>query len=92
MNKSEMIARLAEVQEIPSYTAHKIVDIIFGGMAEELIGGGRVEIRGLGVFEIRQYEGHSGRNPKTSEIIKVAPKKLPFFKVGKELKQRVAAG
>ena len=67
----------------------KIVSIVFEDMEEALIKGERVEIRGFGSFKIKQYEGYQGRNPKTGEIINVTPKKLPFFKVGKELKDRV---
>jgi len=48
----------------------------------------RVEIRGFGSFKVKQYDGYKGRNPKTGEVIDVSPKKLPFFKVGKELKER----
>jgi integration host factor subunit beta len=58
-------------------------------MTEALAEGGRIEIRGLGSFVIKEYETYTGRNPKTGEPIMVRPKKLPFFKVGKELKERV---
>jgi len=58
-------------------------------MEEALVKGERVEIRGLGSFKVKNYDGYTGRNPKTGEMINVAPKKLPFFKVGKELKERV---
>jgi integration host factor subunit beta len=58
-------------------------------MADALAQGGRVEIRGLCSFFVKKYEGYTGRNPKTGEKVKIKPKKLPFFKVGKELKDRV---
>ena len=92
MNKSGLIEKLAHQQEIPTYTADKIVNLIFGGMTEEMIAGGRIEIRGLGSFEIREYDSRNGRNPKTGEVVKVVGKSRPFFKVGKELKERVMAG
>ena len=66
-----------------------MVNTVFGEMENALIKGERMEIRGLGSFKVKQYDGYKGRNPKTGEIIEVAPKKLPFFKVGKELKERV---
>ena len=58
-------------------------------MAEALAIGDRVEIRGLCSFFVKKYKAYTGRNPKTGEKVKIAPKKLPFFKVGKELKERV---
>ena len=61
-------------------------------MADTLVAGDRIEIRGFGSFEIREYEGYSGRNPKTGLEVSVGPKKTPFFKVGKELKERIMAG
>ncbi len=59
-------------------------------MSEAMISGERIEIRGFGSFVINEYKSYTGRNPKTGESIDVKPKKLPFFKVGKELKERVA--
>ena len=69
--------------------AEEVVNTVFGEMETALIRGERVEIRGLGSFKVKKYDGYKGRNPKTGEMIKVASKKLPFFKVGKELKERV---
>lgn len=66
-----------------------MVNEIFSAMEQSLIGGERIELRGFGSFEIRDYDAYSGRNPKTGEVIQVKPKKLPFFKVGKELKERI---
>ena len=63
--------------------------MIFGDMEKALINKERIEIRGFGSFKIKHYEGYQGRNPKTGQIINVESKKLPFFKVGKELKERV---
>ncbi len=89
MNKSELIEQLALKKEIPVKRAEEIVNLIFSSMTEAMINGDRIEIRGLGSFVIKDYGTYTGRNPKTGEPIKVSPKKLPFFKVGKELKEMV---
>lgn len=89
MNKSQLIETLAKEENIALKKAEEIVNTVFGDMENALIRGERVEIRGFGSFKIKHYDGYQGRNPKTGEIIEVAPKKLPFFKVGKELKERV---
>ena len=65
------------------------MDTFFNEMAKELAKGGRVEIRGLCSFFVKEYRSYTGRNPKTGEKVKIKPKKLPFFKAGKELKERV---
>jgi integration host factor subunit beta len=89
MNKSQLIESLAKEESLPLRKAEEVVNTVFGEMEAALIRGERVEIRGLGSFKVKQYDGYKGRNPKTGEMIKVASKKLPFFKVGKELKERV---
>ena len=89
MTRSDLIELLAERKNINIKVAEKVVQEIFGSMAETLIAGNRIEIRGFGSFEIRKYAGHTGRNPKTGLEVVVKPKKLPFFKVGKELKERI---
>ena len=89
MNKSQLIEALAKDQNLAIKKAEEVVNTVFGNMEEALVRGERVEIRGLGSFKVKSYEGYNGRNPKTGEIIKVTPKRLPFFKVGKELKERV---
>ncbi len=89
MNKSQLIEALAKAEDLTLKKAEEVVTTVFGDMEEALIRGERVEIRGFGSFKIKHYEGYEGRNPKTGEIIHVAEKKLPFFKVGKELKERV---
>ncbi|MDY6972500.1 MAG: HU family DNA-binding protein [Thermodesulfobacteriota bacterium] len=88
MNKSQLIETVAKEENLASKKAEEVVNTVFREMQKALINGERVEIRGLGSFKVKQYEGYQGRNPKTGEIIEVAPKKLPFFKVGKELKER----
>jgi len=92
MNKAELTLWLAEKTNLTQKVAKVIVDTIFDGMRDSLIRGERIEIRGFGSFVVRGYGGYKGRNPKTGEIVDVPPKKLPFFKVGKELKERVNSG
>ncbi|BCS54003.1 HU family DNA-binding protein [Geobacter sp. SVR] len=89
MNRSELIEHLAAKKDISNKRAEEIVNIIFNSMADAMVGGERIEIRGLGSFVIKEYDTYTGRNPKTGEPITVRPKKLPFFKVGKELKEMV---
>ncbi|NQU15061.1 MAG: integration host factor subunit beta [Desulfobacteraceae bacterium] len=89
MNKSELIEALSKGEDLPRTKAEEVVNVFFGEMTDALVGGDRVEIRGLGSFKVKRYGGYTGRNPKTGKKIKVKPKKLPFFKCGKELKERV---
>ena len=89
MNKSQLIEALAKAENLALKKAEEVVNTVFCDMENALIGGERVEIRGFGSFKIKHYDGYQGRNPKTGKIINVAEKKLPFFKVGKELKERV---
>lgn len=89
MNKSQLIEALAKAENLALKKAEEVVNTVFGGMEDALIQGDRVEIRGFGSFKIKHYKGYQGRNPKTGEVIHVSDKKLPFFKVGKELKERV---
>jgi integration host factor subunit beta len=90
MNKSELIELLSLKKGISFKKAEEIINTIFDSMTEAMLGGDRIEIRGFGSFVINEYKSYTGRNPKTGESISVKPKKLPFFKVGKELKERVA--
>ena len=92
MNKSELIDILAEQAKITRKRAEAVVNLIFDSMTDTLVKGERIEIRGFGSFTAKDYESYTGRNPRTGETIQVAPKRLPFFKVGKELKERVDAG
>lgn len=90
MKKSDLIENLAIEKDISKPVAEAIIQEIFASMTDALIAGNRIEIRGFGSFENREYEGYSGRNPKTGEEVTVRPKKNPFFKVGKDLKERIA--
>ena len=89
MNKSELIEALAEEIKVPIREAASIVNTIIDTMTDTLAKGESIEIRGFGSFVVKEYGSYTGRNPKTGEKIKVAPKKLPFFKVGKDLRERV---
>ncbi|HLD75294.1 MAG TPA: HU family DNA-binding protein [Bdellovibrionota bacterium] len=89
MNKSDLIERISEKSRITKKQAEMVVNIIFDSMTKALQIGDRIEIRGFGSFVARTYEAYTGRNPRTGQSIHVAPKKLPFFKPGKELKKRV---
>lgn len=88
MNKSELIEALSKQANLPLRKAEEITNLVFDTMAKALVDGGRIEIRGFGSFLVREYEGYTGRNPKTGENITVTSKRLPFFKTGKELKEK----
>lgn len=92
MNKSDLTKRLAEELELTGREAEDAVNVIVGELGDALLRGERIEIRGFGAFTVREYKAYTGRNPKTGELIEVAPKRLPFFKVGKELKERLNGG
>ena len=89
MNKSGLIEALSQKLNLTEKKAIDVVNLVFKGFTDELKNGGRIEIRGFGSFVVKNYDAYTGRNPKTGTKIKVDPKKLPFFKVGKELKDRV---
>jgi integration host factor subunit beta len=89
MNKSELIEAIAQEANLSLKDASSIVATILDTMTDTLAVGENIEIRGFGSFVIKEYESYQGRNPKTGEVINVPPKRLPFFKVGKELKERV---
>ena len=89
MNKIDLIQTLKDSNNLSRSEAERIVSLFFDQMASTLAQGDRVEIRGLCSFFVKKYKGYTGRNPKTGERVKVTRKKLPFFKVGKELKERV---
>mgnify|MGYP002636305051 CR=1 FL=1 len=89
MNKSDLMNRLTEEKGFPLSTAKEIIDMFFDDMTQRLIKGDRVEIRGFGTFKMKAYRGYTGRNPKTGVKTSVKSKRLPFFKVGKELRERV---
>jgi integration host factor subunit beta len=89
MTRSDLIETLAQEKNITAKRAEQVVGEIFDAMSDALMNDDRIEIRGFGSFMVKEYGSYKGRNPKTGEIIEVKPKKLPFFKVGKELRERV---
>ncbi|MFA5514917.1 MAG: integration host factor subunit beta [Desulfuromonadales bacterium] len=90
MTKSELIERLSFTSgTLNKKEAELIVNTIFDSIGDALVTGGRVEIRGFGSFSIRVRDGREARNPKSGDIVKIPPKKTPFFKTGKELRERV---
>jgi len=89
MNKLELIEELRRNTHLSKPEARRVVDIFFDSISWALERGDRTEIRGLCSFFVKKYDGYTGRNPKTGEKVKIQPKKLPFFKCGKELKDLV---
>ena len=89
MNKIDLIQTLSTTKGLSKVEASRIVNLFFNQMVTALEKGDRVEIRGLCSFYARKYEGYTGRNPKTGETVAIAPKKLPYFKCGKGLRERV---
>ena len=89
MNKRDLIKSLQNETNLTKSDAESVVNLFFNEMADALAAGDRVEIRGLCSFYVKEYKGYTGRNPKTGDKVVIKPKKLPFFKSGKELKERV---
>ncbi len=89
MNKLELIKKLKDECQVQKKEAAAVVDVFFDTISAALAKGERVEIRGLCSFFVKEYKSYQGRNPKTGERVQVVPKRLPFFKCGKELKERV---
>lgn len=92
MTKAEIVSKLAEKRGLNQKIAKIIVDTIVSSIKRAIIRGERVEIRGFGSFSQRHYKSYVGRNPKTGEKVLVSPKRLPYFKVGKELKESLNRG
>ena len=89
VTKSDLIEQLAESLKLQRSKAEQLINTMFDAMVEALQNGDRIEIRGFGSFEVRHYKGYEGRNPRTGEPVHVQPKRLPFFKVGKDLRERI---
>ncbi len=89
MNKSQLVEALSQRIGLTQKRAEEVINLVFGFMADALSNDGRIEVRGFGSFVVKQYGAYTGRNPKTGDKISVPPKRLPFFKVGKDLKERV---
>ncbi len=92
MIKSELIAKLAaENPHLTQKDVERVISVIFDQMTEALVGGGRVELRGFGAFSVRARPARAGRNPRTGATVQVRAKAVPFFKSGKELRERLNA-
>ena len=90
MTKSELAERLAQAQKLPKGRAGVLLDMVFDCLIQALSRDERIEIRGFGSFETRHYRARKGRNPRTGAPVQVKQKRLPFFKVGKELRDRIS--
>jgi len=89
MNKSDLVAALAKKENLTEKQSQAIIDLVFDGFTETMKQGGRIEIRGFGAFSVRNYGAYQGRNPKTGGPIDVLEKRSAFFRVGKELREKV---
>jgi integration host factor subunit beta len=89
MTRSGLVERVAKKGKMSALQAELVVETIFDCMKSAFQRGERVEVRGLGTFQVRSYKGYQGRNPKTGEVVIVRPKRLPVFKVGRDLAERV---
>ncbi|MBO4368988.1 MAG: integration host factor subunit beta [Desulfovibrio sp.] len=89
MTKSELIKKLSNESDISVEEANVIVETFLDLVKINLLEGNRIEIRGFGSFKVKEYEGYTGRNPKTGESVTVKAKRLPFFRAGKELKELI---
>ncbi len=92
MTKADLIAVVADKLKFPWARAELLVDQVFSCMTQALQQGEGIEIRGFGSFTVRDYKAYEGRNPRTGDTVHVRPKRLAFFKVGKELRERVNQG
>jgi integration host factor subunit beta len=92
MIRSELLQELhKDNPELRAEEVEQLVDIFFDEIAQRLAEGGRVELRGFGAFSTREREARSGRNPRTGEKVEVAAKRVPYFKAGKEIRERLNA-
>ena len=90
MIRSELVAQLAgNHPDLSPAEIERIVNCFFDAISRQLAGDGRVELRGFGTFSARPREGRTGRNPRTGEPVKVEAKRVPYFKPGKEMRQRL---
>jgi integration host factor subunit beta len=89
MTKSDLIERLTTKTHMTKKKVENVVNCVFDTMFEALVNSDRIEIRGFGSWYVKEYKAYTGRNPKTGSSVSVEEKKLPFFKVGKELKKNI---
>jgi len=89
MVKSELVQKLSEIAKIQPKISEIAINTIFNAMTESLVKGDGIEIRGFGSFKVRSYRGRRGNHPRTGTEIDIPSKRRPFFKVGKELRERI---
>ncbi len=90
MIRSELLQAMAtDNPELRAEEVEQVVDIFFDQIAERLAEGGRVELRGFGAFSTREREARTGRNPRSGEAVSVPSKRVPYFKPGKEIRERL---
>ena len=89
MVKSELIEKLSDRAGITLFKSEELIDLFFDSLSNTLCQGGRIEIRGFGAFSVKEYKSYTGRNPKTGEEVQVPSKRLPVWRTGTELRQRV---
>jgi len=90
VTKSELVISVSEsTGNLTRKHAELVINTIFDSMRDALVDGDRIEIRGFGSFQVRERASRTGRNPKTGAAVEIASKRVPFFKVGKELRERV---
>lgn len=89
MTKADLVTIITEKAKLQHKQAEQVVNLVFDMMTDALKRDDRIEIRGFGSFVNRSYGAYKGRNPKTGQVVMVAPKRVPFFKVGKELREKV---
>ncbi len=92
MTKADLVEEVVRITELPRKESEIVVETIFESIIAALQGGDKIEIRGFGSFRTRQRRGRTGRNPKTGAKVEVPPKRIPFFKPSKELKDFVNGG
>jgi len=90
MTKSELVKKVAaELKDVTKGDVKIVIDTIFSSMSKALVSGDKIEIRGFASFKVKKRNARMGRNPKTGESVEITAKRIPYFKVGKDLKERV---
>lgn len=89
MTKAELVEKISQKINLTKKDTERVVNIVFGSIIQALAQGDKVELRGFGSFRVRQRDSRDGRNPRTGATVQIPPKKVPFFKAGKELRELV---
>ncbi|MGA7742861.1 MAG: HU family DNA-binding protein [Polyangia bacterium] len=90
MTRTDLIERISEKGQMKRDRAELLLDAVFDCLKQSMRRGERIELRGFGTFQVRSYKAYTGRNPRTGQIVEVKPKRLPHFKVSRELAGRVS--